>query len=128
MSVIDRLRERLAERSPPIPFEVRDKLITVPAIDENGFDVSLRRDRGFCEVRFDAWHEIFEDEEEAIRCFLFGLSNECRLRVESAGDLPYKWTVEHEREGEWTADSTTGLLLFPFWRKRTVRYLQNDRL
>jgi hypothetical protein len=128
MDVFNHLANRLADGSPPISFEIAEGVLRVPRADENGFDVSLRKEEGFCEVYFDAWHEVFEDEEEAVRCFLFGLSKECRLRVESRGGADCTWTVEHKRGDDWISDSTTGLLFSRFWRRKQVRYLQNRRL
>ena len=36
------------------------------------------------------------------------------------------WTLESLVDGQWVADSTTGLLLFPFWRAWRVEYRQNS--
>lgn len=81
-----------------------------------------------CTISFEGWHEEFDDTEEALNVFALGLSNECRLRECRRGSFAYKWTVEYLENGEWIEQSTTGLLLFPFWMKKSVRYLQNDLL
>jgi hypothetical protein len=39
-----------------------------------------------------------------------------------------KWTVEALEAGEWVEDGTTGLIHPFFWRRPTVRYLQNRLL
>jgi hypothetical protein len=37
-----------------------------------------------------------------------------------------RWqVVESLRDGTWMPDREIGLLLVPFWRPKTVRYLQN---
>ena len=96
----------------------------VPA-NADGFEVVLSRgDREFT-VSFAGWHEPFDTPEEALRCFMFGLSDRCRLRVLSRGSFDYRWTVQARRDGRWEDDSETGLLVFPFWLRRRERYLQN---
>lgn len=77
------------------------------------------------EVYFNGWHEGFTDASEALECFAFGLSDKCRLKEYSRGDSVYKWTVEHEIDGSWQADSTTAVIFTPFWKSKTVRILQN---
>jgi hypothetical protein len=37
-------------------------------------------------------------------------------------------TVEYRSNDHWIEDSTTGLLAWPFWKKRTIRYLRNELL
>ncbi|MFP5492872.1 MAG: hypothetical protein ACLGG0_15320, partial [Bacteriovoracia bacterium] len=78
------------------------------------------------EVYFDdGWHESFEEADEALSCFLFGLSEDCRLKITSRGNSRHKWEVQFLKSENWETDSETGLLLFPFWKKARVSYLQN---
>ncbi len=108
-------------------YESDGSSITVFANSDNGFDVNLTIDGGNSYmVSFEAWHEETESEDEAVNLLALGLSNECRLKEYRRGKYSYKWTMELFEEGQWAEYSTTGLLLFPFWRKRSVRYLQND--
>ena len=107
-------------------YESDGSSITVFADSDNGFDVNLTIDGGNSYmVSFDAWHEETESEDEALNLFALGLSNECRLKEYQRGKYSYKWTMELLEEGQWSEYSTTSLLLFPFWKKRSVRYLQN---
>jgi hypothetical protein len=48
------------------------------------------------------------------------------LKVTIKGGKPFKWTVEFLRDGVWHRDATTALFAFRFWKKKEVRYLQND--
>ena len=130
MDAIQHLRKRLSECFRPVPFETGEHDIRVMPADDSGFEVNLVRvgDEGECEVYFDAWHEVFDSEEEAVRYFLSGLSGECRIRVDSRGGFDHKWTLEAKHGDAWVAYSTTGTLFFPFWRKKEVRYLQNRHL
>jgi hypothetical protein len=124
MSAVQRITERLLCH-PELVYRVSVSTITVEPPTPNGFAMSLTEAAGEWVVRFDGWHEHFGSEDEAVSCFLFGLSDRCRLRIQYRGSLPSSWTLE-ERTGEgWQADSTTGLLLFKFWRRPRVEYRQN---
>lgn len=76
-------------------------------------------------VSYDSWHEHFDNKEEALGCFGFAFSENCRLKVCLRGNYPYKWTVESLENGTWTEMSTTGLVFFPFWRRKRVVYKQS---
>ncbi len=57
--------------------------------------------------------------------FYSRVGRRCRLKVFRRGRIDYRWTLEYHNKAGWKEDSTTGLLLFPFWRKREVIYRQN---
>lgn len=101
--------------------------VVVKTQDAAGFDVGLFRNGDGYTVSFDGWHEHFapDDGKTAIACFAHGLSGQARLRVLARGGFDYRWTLESFEDGAWREDSTTGLSLFPFWRKRTARHLRN---
>jgi hypothetical protein len=125
MSAIAKITGKLAQH-PHIRFVATATEVRVPAANPNGFTVWLsERPDGFT-VAFEGWHEEFSSEEDALNCFAWGLTPECRLRVELRGAFPYRWTAESMQNGGWVADSTTGLLLFPFWRRARTEYRQND--
>ena len=124
MPAIAAIREKL-QRYPQLRYDDTAHSITVHPSTPDGFPVSLyvRGDR--YTVHFAGWHEEFDSESEALNCFAFGLSEQCRLRVSSRGSCDYRWTVQHCRDGAWRDDSEAGLILFPFWLRRSERYLQN---
>jgi hypothetical protein len=123
-----RLRTAIDEQR-QMRLEVSRCFARVPPGRRDGFEVSMQiRGSGAYNVYFNGWHEGFRDADEAIKCFLFGLSRRCRLKVFRRGSTEYKWTVQYQRDGEWVDDSTTGLLFFPFWRRRDVVFLQNALL
>lgn len=100
--------------------------IKVESGTDDGFCIWLTENQSGYTVGFDGWHEEFEDEEEALATFAFGLSDDCRLKVLQRGNMDCAWAVEgKDVNGEWTGDSTTGLLITPFWRKRKIVYRQN---
>ena len=124
MTVIDEIETRLKEY-PEIRYEVGQNRICVPAASDQGFSVELVITRGSFTVSFAGWHEEFSDKDEAMNCFAFGLSRDCRLKVSRYGSFEYKWTVESIENGVWVEDSTTGLLTIPLCRTR-YQYFQND--
>jgi hypothetical protein len=127
MDVIEELAERL-KNIPGARYEVEGDSITVLPTSPDGFTVSAVKNGDGYTVFFNGWHEDFESAEETVTVFGLGLSDECRLREYRRGSFVYRWTVEFLEDGQWEEQSTTGLLLFPFWRRPQMRYLQNGLL
>src|SRR5688500_11109615 len=98
MSIIEDIKERL-QKHPSVQYHADGDSIEVPASDANGFTVTLHVSGHEYIVAFDGWHEHFEEEAEAANCFIWGLSDECRLKVYSRGKFDYKWVVEY-KEGD----------------------------
>jgi hypothetical protein len=98
-------------------MRLTDSIIYRPN-NPDGFMIMLKTNaQGRYTVSYEGWHEEFEKEEEALRCFLFGLSKTCRLRVYTRGKKAHKWAIEWFINNNWHVDSMTGLLFFPFWRR-----------
>jgi hypothetical protein len=125
MTLIEEIVERL-QKYPQLSFRVQANSIQVDSTSSTGFSISLICGRAGYTVCFDGWHEEFSSEEDALNCFAFGLSDECRLKVARRGRIESSWTVEYRDGQNWVEDSTTGLLLIPFWRRREFVYRQND--
>ncbi len=125
MSDAQNIAERLRQHHPSLSTRVEGDTITVEPLDEDGFPVWLRKEDGSYVVGFDGWHEHFDSEEDALNCFAFGFSERCRLKVIYRGSFAHRWTLESKTDEGWREDSTTGLLLFPFWRRRRVVYRTN---
>jgi hypothetical protein len=125
MSDSRQLVEQLLEHQAHTVHVTQDKIVVDPKT-VNGFVVSLVERGGQFVVHFDGWHEHFASEGEAVRCVLFGLSRDCRLKVEYRGSFARRWTVEAKTETGWREESTVGLLIFPFWRRPRIEYRQND--
>lgn len=124
MDPIEELKPRL-QRIPNVRYESDASSITVFPADADGFAVSIVKNVNGYTVSFNGWHEEFESADEAMNVFGLGLSDECRLREYRRGGFAYKWTVETLEAGQWQEQSTTGLLVFPFWRRSQMHYLQN---
>ena len=127
MSAIARIIEKL-KKHPELSYKQEGNIVTVEPADADGFAVGLSERDGGYTVSCEGWHEEFESEEAALNCFAFGLSDQCRLKIDYRGSFPYRWSVEAANGDGWTLDSTTGLLLFPFWRCRHTAYRQNHVL
>jgi hypothetical protein len=122
---LDRVRHGLRTRHPELRFTDSGDRITVHPPNADGFSISIGSDGV---VAFDGWHEHFDDESAALNFFAFGFYGKCRLKVEIRGKIECKWTLEVIDEGKWVEDSTTGLLILPFWRSPRIIYRQNSAL
>ncbi len=126
MTAIEKIETKL-KQWPSLRYSKERDTITVNQDTENGFSVWLTENLPGYTVGFDGWHEKLHEEEEALAAFAFGLSDDCRLKVIQRGSTDCAWIVESkDNDGQWRGDSTTGLLLTPFWRKRKIVYRQNN--
>jgi len=124
-NAIEQIEERL-RKYPHVRYEVDASSISVQPTSNDGFTVYLKFIQSHYTVFFNGWHEDFEKEDEALECFAFGLSDECRLKEYRRGNFAYRWAVESKQDGNWVSDSETGLFFFPFWKPKEVCYLQNN--
>jgi hypothetical protein len=124
MSAIETIRAKL-QGYRHVQYEYTASSITVAPESPDGFPVNLYEDGTRFVVGFGGWHEHLDSESEALNCVAFGLSDQCRLRVTRRGGTDYLWTVQHLVDGRWWDESQTGLLFFPFWRRRSERFYQN---
>jgi|SRR5690554_114364 len=122
MDIIAEIKERL-KKYPNLP--VNSDSNTVSVKPENGFTVWAESQGNLITIGFEGWHEEFDNPEEALNCFAWGLSNECRIKVVSRGGKPHKWVVQRLENGSWVNESTVGLLFFQFWRRKSTKYVQN---
>ena len=125
MDTIEKIKAKL-RNYPHVKYGSDRNSISVFPTSDDGFTVSLTVNSGSYTVSFNGWHEDFRSEEEALSCFAFGLSSDCRLKEYRRGHFAYRWTIESKEGGEWVEDGTTGLFLFPFWLRKDIRYLRND--
>lgn len=106
-----------------VPFLREGASLRVPPETPDGFEVWMGPGDAW-QVAYEGWHEDFQDAEQALACFLTGLTDAVRLRVVRRGGKACRWTVE-TREGE--PIGAVGLLAFAFWRRREVAELRNRR-
>jgi hypothetical protein len=124
MDPIEEIKTKL-RKYPHLKYESDASSIRVLPMSDDGFTVELEGTHGRYTVSFNGWHENFNDAAEALDCFAFGLSDQCRLKEYRAGNFAYRWAVESKQDGQWVVDSETALFIFPFWRRSEVVYLQN---
>jgi hypothetical protein len=125
MNAIEEIRTKL-QKYPDAKFEAGTNHICVFPASENGFKVELITGKNNYTVHFNGWHEEFGDVKEALGCFAWGLSTECRLKEHRRGGVAYKWSAEYKDGDKWVEESTTGMFLYPYWNKAEIRYLQNN--
>lgn len=122
-SIVDMLK-----KYPEARHEHRSDAIRVLAPNEEGYEVALLirpEGRGYT-VCLATWHMEFADEHSAIGTFLGGLSEAYRLKVASRGNVDYRWTIQYKDANDWIDGSTVGIFSYPFWKRKKVRYLQNN--
>ena len=79
MNPIEEIKTRL-QKYPHVKYESDASSIRVLPASDDGFTVELEvTDRRYT-VYFNGWHENFNDAAEALNCFAFGLSDQCRLK------------------------------------------------
>jgi hypothetical protein len=106
-------------------IDFRDDRIIVTCENHDSFEVSFHAHGDAYQVGFDSWHEHFDAEEDALNCFAFGLSDECRLKVAKRGKTECSWTVQAWQDYKWVDDTTTCMIFIPFWRSKHIEYRHN---
>lgn len=124
MKTLADLTQRL-ERHSDIRFDSSDKRLTIRAKDESGFDITVLDEEFQVTVYFEGWHNHFQNMEEALQCVGFGLSDKCRIKVDRRGTTAYRWTLEYRDGDNWKPDDSTSLVFYPYWKTKSVAYLQN---
>lgn len=123
MSLIAKIIEKLKKYPQLIVDEDKYGISVTP---DGGFTVWATENENSYTVGFEGWHEEFDNIDEALNCFAYGLSNKCRLKIIERGNVAHRWVAQSLENGQWVNGSTTGLILFPFWRKARVSYRQNE--
>ena len=126
--MFDDIIEKLKE-SPAVRYEVAEERIRVLPATREGFEVMIEQiwENHFT-VSFDGWHEEFFNYEKAAACFLLGLTNRCRLKIQEKGGSRFQWTLENLEGKEWREQSSTQRYIHQFWKPPVTSYLQNDLL
>jgi len=95
--------EAMLREFPAVRIKADGNMIVATCPGENTFEVALEEEFGDITVYFDVWTEEFETgpgcvsedlHREALRWFLTGLSDTCRLQVFSHRGIDYKWVIE----------------------------------
>lgn len=128
MDPFDEIEKRL-QQYPDTKFELRDGLLTVFPVDDDGFPVTLEFDaknREYVVTFGELSHLHFSDSSEALEWFAFGLSDACRIETIFRGGTPVRSNIQR-REGDcWRTINETVILLPFFWRMRSRKLQQNN--
>ncbi len=132
MSVLD-LAEAILKQYPDLSYSVdEDGDITVAPPTSDGFFVELYDNGEEIWVCVDgAYGWLFHIEAQAecaaLNCFVWCLTDRCRLKVEKRGDRVRAMEAEFRDGKDWNGSGMRIQVLFvPFWRKKTVEYRQNS--
>lgn len=106
-----------------VSFAREGASLRVPPEAPDGFEVWIGPGDAW-QVAYEGWHADFQDPEQALACFLTGLTEGVRLRVTLRGGKAHAWTVE-SRDG--ARIGTVGRIAFAFWRRPETRTLSNRR-
>jgi hypothetical protein len=119
----------LLKKYPQVKFERRDDSVLVPPTSPEGFPVMIEQIwEGHYAVSFGGWQKDFSTLEEAVSCFVMGLSNHCRLKVESKGKKPVRWTLEQLENADWKEISSRGSWSPQIFKQPVTSYLTNNLL
>ena len=125
--LITELSERLSSFG--VPHDATDTTLTVTAVGPDHYEVDVTITGSEAVVTLGrGWHEHFAvpaDSGPVQQLVMLALTEAARLKVTSCGESEHAWTLETRVEGVWGRAGTTGLLFFPFWRRKRQRYLCN---
>jgi hypothetical protein len=74
------------------------------------------------------WHEHFADPDECLELFKKVIQSHSRVSAAMRGDDEHAWTLEISEDGDWQSYGTTGLIFFPFWKRRGKRVYEHHPL
>ena len=114
MTAIERIKTRLSAH-PEIRYSEGPNEIDVKPPDSSGVQ------RGLSEHLY-GLHGQFRGLARRVHVA------ELQTAVVLRGNTETKWVVESLKDGKWTPDSETGLLLQPFWHSARIEYRQNNLL
>ena len=128
-NIIQLIEDKLGQY-PQVKFKKSPMRFSVLPLNAEGFEVWASDDGTEVTVGFAGWRQHFKtDRRQAYECFLWGLTDHCRLKVFSKGDRDYKWDAEFRRTEDWKGMGTVSdfsEILFHFWKPTHFRYLQNN--
>ena len=117
---------KFLEQYPFLQYGRREDAIWVLPSSKNGFEVALVVSPGHYTVSYAIWHTEFSDEQMAVNAFINGLSDRVRLEVSSRGNVDYRWIALIRGPEGWMSGGAVGIFRYRFWKKKEIRYLQND--
>jgi len=102
--------------------------VVVFPVDASGFTVRFREFGGHFRIECDGWRGEFNELDPALECFFAALGPASRLLVRLRGRWPQGWQLQLSKDGHWVALHESIRLIFPFWLRADLVYLQNRLL
>lgn len=104
----------LLNEYPGVRYTSRKNYLHIYPLAENGFPISVAcLANGRTMVMFHYWFDVFDDKEEVIKMVRFGLSGDCRLRVNKKGSKYLQWTPQYRMTGKWFDMDSRETIYFP---------------
>lgn len=123
---IARIEAKL-KKYPDARYELIQRGIRIAPPNARGFAITLTEEPPEWVVSFgQVSHSHFGDVEDALSYLAFGLSDRCRVREMTRGSMVQRAIVEARDGDTWKFMNTTGLLFFPFWRRKQEIVYQNN--
>ena len=115
-----------------------DTEVTIHKANKDGFDVIVCIDEIAIYILTDCdfhdnWNlNEFNNHDEAFET-IFGivrdmLSENMQIKVLQSNDSPYRWVLQFKEENEWIDESTTGLLFWNYFGRRSEKIYKNQHL
>lgn len=119
------LRRRLQAN---VPVTVDGDLVLIPRQSNDGPDVSVLVSGHRCTVAIGPWYEDMPSLDMALEYVTRAVDGAMRVRIDTLGGKPWKYTLERLESGSWVEESAVVLPRVTFWKRDvTTRYLQNAK-
>lgn len=119
------LRRRLRAN---IPVSVEGDLVLIPRQSSEGPDVSVLVSGHRCTVAIGPWYEDMPSLDMALEYVTRAVDGAMRVRIDTLGGKPWKYTLERLESGSWVEESAVVLPRLTLWKRDvTTRYMQNTQ-
>ena len=134
---VEELRRRAEEilaENPKLIFEWQGDALAFPAVDPEGFEISVDpQDRGVIVFTALAFHTHFDGPPaqsvgEALALVRDLLSPDMRIRERRSKDKPYRWVLQRRAGKSWVAEAQTSLIVWQYFGHRSDRFYMNQQL
>lgn len=129
LTSIDEIKARLLPH-PDVQYVSSTDTLRMKPSQPGGFAIYIRRNAtSGWDVTFGEGLQChFDEGAAAAEFFLFGLSDQCRLREIWRGSVVHRAYAERRKGDGWEVVQETVRLLYPFWRRRSEYIFQNTLL
>jgi hypothetical protein len=125
MKPIEQIREILKDIT-DAKITDNGNLIALLTDESKGYDVTFEEKDTSYVISFGQWHEILQKNKHgaklAVGLFKLGLSDSCRIKLYSNGEIYYKCVLEfrESKTGNWVTGEKCSRLIYSFWTKKNT--------